>query len=493
MSIRVRFAPSPTGNLHVGGARTALFNYLFAKSSGGKMVLRIEDTDSVRSTDEATEAIYKGLGWLGLVADEGPFFQSERTLLYREKAKELLAAGHAYRCYMSEDELKAYREEKIKNKEKPKYPGTYRPAQLSAQPSELPDEDSSKSFVIRLRAPQEGQSVFEDKVLGSIVTPNQELDDFIIIRSDGSPTYNFTVVVDDIDMKITHVIRGMDHISNTPKQLILYGLFGEQVPVFAHVPMILGKDKKKLSKRHGATSVFEYRDEGYMRDAFVNYLARLGWGHGDQEIFSRSELESLFSLEKIGKSAAVFDLEKLLWVNMEHIKGASFEEIFSELEFFLPEKNKDEKNKDVEGRSVSSESFKTLVSSLQERSKSLSEIASACSWYFVDSQALSYDEKSCKKHLKEESLVHLKVLKGELSLLDDFSELHLEKVVSEVVQQLDIKLGKLAQPLRVATTGSSVSPPIYTVLEILGKDESLARLSRVLEGGVVFSEHQADD
>jgi len=472
--IRCRFAPSPTGDLHVGGARTALFNYLFAKSLGGTFVLRIEDTDLQRSTKEAVSAIFDGLKWLGIDYDEGPFFQTERFSLYRHYAQQLLSAGHAYRCYSSAEELEAVRKEQMARGDKPQYNKKYRPATVTSQPQELPTTNDEQPFVIRIRCPEDGVTSFDDQIVGNVSTANKEIDDFVIVRSDGSPTYNFTVVIDDIDMKISHVIRGMDHISNTPKQILIYQALGSAVPQFAHVPMILGADKKKLSKRHGATSVVEYRNEGYLADAFLNYIARLGWGHGDQEIFSRAELCKLFSLNQVGKSPAVFDFDKLNWVNMEHIKSAPLETLLSEVTYFFSRKGLDSE------KLLKNPAVANLINSLRERSKTTKEMAEQCSWLLFSAEQLEYDQKAVEKHLTSEIKPALSVLIEKLSASDDFSESSLEKLFHLVIEQQQIKLGKLAQPVRVALTGSSVSPPIYTVLEVLGKEESLKRLNSSL-------------
>jgi glutamyl-tRNA synthetase len=472
--IRCRFAPSPTGNLHVGGARTALFNYLFAKNTGGTYVLRIEDTDVARSTQEAVDSIFAALDWLGLVADEGPYFQSKRSEIYHKAAKELLAKGHAYRCYCSEEELTAMREEQKQNNQKPQYNRKYRPAEITAQPIELPTGKEETPFVIRIRAPLDGTTSFDDLILGRIDTPSEELDDFVIVRSDGTPTYNFVVVVDDIDMQISHVIRGLDHVSNTPKQVIIYEALGATLPKFAHVPMILGPDKKKLSKRHGATSVFEYKSEGYLADAFVNYLARLGWSHGDQEIFTRKQLEEHFSIDHIGKSAAVFDTAKLIWVNSEHLKVAPIETLAPIVREFLKETgaNIDDLTND--------NNFLKLVESLKIRSKTLVELAQGCEFYLKRNDQLNIAAELKEKHLTEAIKPAISSLITELEKLTDFSETNLEQCFARVVEAQQIKLGKLAQPVRVAVTGSTISPPIYTVLELLGKATTLNRLTQAL-------------
>jgi len=468
--IRCRFAPSPTGYLHVGGARTALFNYLFARANNGKYILRIEDTDRERSTEEAVKAIFDGLDWLKLLPDEKPCFQSERNELYLDCARRLLANGFAYPCWCTQEELDRMRDAQREAGQTPRYNGTHRPKEAQPQPTELPKPGDERPFVIRLRTPQSGTLSFDDLILGEITTPLEEIDDFIIIRSDGTPTYNFVVVVDDADMDITHVIRGMDHVSNTPKQILIYEALQADLPAFAHVPMILGADKKKLSKRHGATSVIEYQKDGYLSDAFVNYLARLGWSYGDQEVFTRQELESLFRIENIGKSPAVFDTEKLLWVNAEHIKAAPAESLVRELTPFLEE----------HGFQISgigdNKAFLKLMDSLRPRARTLGELAKAMSWFFAKDEALPIDADAAAKHLRPEIKAPLLKLTEQLQEAEPFDELHLEPIFQGLVEEYNIKLGKLAQPVRVALTGSSVSPPIYTVLEILGKECSLRRL-----------------
>ncbi len=472
-TVRVRFAPSPTGSLHLGGARTALFNYLFAKKNNGKYILRIEDTDLKRSTKEAIDTIFDSLSWLGIKEDEGPFYQTKRFNLYKEYTKKLLLSGNAYKCYCTQEELEKKREELRNKKEKPKYPGTCRPKEKTKV---LEDEKDKRPFVIRLRTKEEGFSVFNDLILGEIKTPYKEIDDFIIVRSDGSPTYNFVVVVDDIDMKMTHIIRGNDHVSNTPKQIAIYEALNVKPPKFAHVPMILGPDKKKLSKRHGATSVSEYENEGFLKDAFINYLARLGWSYGDKEIFTREELESLFSLKNIGKSAAIFDFQKLLWVNEEHIKKLSPEEL-------APIVIKEIKRRQIEVKKdiLEDKNFLKLIESLTKRSKTIVEMADKCLWYFVSSNNLKYNEKSVKKHLKPKIKDALEALIFKLeNETTTFKEEELETHFHKVIEDYNLKLAKLAQPVRVSLTGDSVSPPIYTVLNILQKEESIKRLKKGL-------------
>ncbi|MFN8389181.1 MAG: glutamate--tRNA ligase [Bdellovibrionota bacterium] len=468
--IRCRFAPSPTGYLHLGGARTALFNYLFARRVGGTFVLRIEDTDLERSTNEAVDAIFAGLDWLRIHADEGPFFQSQRTDLYRSYAQRLLQLGAAYRCYATAQELDAMREAQRARNEKPKYDGRFRPKNVEPQPTDLPVKDIERPFVIRFRAPQDGRTVFEDLVLGSVSTPNEELEDMIIIRSDGSPTYNFTVVVDDIEMQISHVIRGSDHVSNTPKQVAIYNALGAPLPAFVHVPMILGEDKKKLSKRHGATSVIEYKKDGYLTDAFVNYLVRLGWSHGDQEIFTRAQLESVFDLENIGKSAAVFDFQKLRWVNSEHIKLAPMEELLDSSSEFFAELGFDLAAHRNEPR------FQLLIHNLRERSTTLRELAQNSAWYFLPDTAVPIPPESKAKFFTPDLRAPLEKLTEALESLDDFTAAAVEAAFKGVLEGLGMKLGKVGQPIRLILTGTPASPPLFALFEILGKDRSLARL-----------------
>lgn len=474
--IRVRFAPSPTGYLHVGGARTALFNYLFARRQGGTFILRIEDTDLQRSSDEATQAIFDGLAWLGINHDEGPYFQTRRFDLYRAYAQRLLQAGHAYPCYCTPSELESVRQQQQADGKKPQYNHKHRPVAPTPQDDRLPQAGDQQPYVIRLRIPTEGEIAFEDLILGNICVQNVELDDFIILRSDGTPTYNFTVVVDDIDMRISHVIRGMDHVSNTPKQIAIYQALQTPVPKFAHVPMILGADKKKLSKRHGATSVIDYKLEGYLPDAFINYIARLGWSHGDQEIFSRTELEQCFDLAHVGKSPAVFDFDKLAWVNSEHIKTVDLHTLVEGVSFFIDPKIVSTRELDQDC------GFVQLLESLRPRAKSLKEMAEGCRWYFAEDDHLIYDEKSKNEQLNSVTAPLLTDLLCSLEALPEnsFTEPAIEQAFKSAIEKHGVKLVKLAQPVRVALTGSTVSPPIYTVVEALGRNRSLVRLRRAL-------------
>ncbi len=472
--IRCRFAPSPTGYLHVGGARTALFNYLFARSHGGKHILRIEDTDEQRSSQEAVDAITQGLQWLNIEYDEGPFFQSDRKPIYQSYAAKLLQLGAAYPCYCTAEELEAMREEQRQKGLKPQYDRRCRPAEPTPLPPLLPTGKDERPFVIRLRVPETGVTVFEDLVLDTISTSNEELDDFILVRSDGTVTYNFAVVVDDIDMQISHIIRGMDHVSNTPKQIVIYQALQSEPPKFAHVPMILGPDKQKLSKRHGATSVIEYKKEGYLPDAFLNYLVRLGWSHGDQEIFSRAELEKFFDLDHVNKSAAVFDRDKLVWVNSEHIKSQTPAQLAPQLAEFLTEDHSEQE------KLINDPRFLKLIASLQERAKTLVEMAAACKW-FVQQGPVEIDSKARESHLTTEAKALLRLLVADLQQLENFEESSIERCFQSRCEQSGVKLVKLAQPVRVAITGSTVSPPIFTVLEVLGKKLSLERIELALK------------
>jgi glutamyl-tRNA synthetase len=466
MTVRTRFAPSPSGYLHIGGARTALFNFLFARHHGGTFVLRIEDTDRERSTPEAIEAITQALTWLELDWDEGPFFQTERYPLYKERIQTLLAAGKAYPCVCTAVELDAKRQAALKEKRKPVYDGTCRPRDgaLASIPTDRP-------FTIRFLSPKDGTTVVEDLVKGPVVFENRELDDLIIARSDGTPTYNFCVVVDDIDMRISHIIRGDDHLSNTPRQMLLYQALGHPPPCFAHVPLILGLDKARLSKRHGATSVTAYRDMGYFPEALSNYLVRLGWAHGDQEIFSRDELIEKFSLEAVGKSAGVFNPEKLLWLNFHYLKSRPLPQLADEIVPFIKAK----------GYVVPQDHawLEKMIATLRERAKTLVELVDLAHFYLSDE--ISFDEKAAKKFLTAEVREPLAELIQKLETLADFSESGIEQVFTEVLQRRQLPLGKLAQPVRVALTGSTVSPGIYEIIAVLGRERTLARLKRALD------------
>jgi glutamyl-tRNA synthetase len=463
--IRVRFAPSPTGHLHLGGARTALFNYLFARHNKGTFILRIEDTDRTRSTEEYIEAIIEGMKWLDLDWDEGPYRQTDRFNIYKDYADKLSREGKAYYCYCSPEELEKRRQEALAQGRTPKYDGR---CKLLKEP--IPDRVPA----IRFMMPQEGETVVNDLIRGMVVFENAQLDDLIIMRSDGTPTYNFTVVVDDVDMGITHVIRGDDHLNNTPKQLHIYKAFGYGIPAFAHLPMILGHDKARLSKRHGATSITSYKDMGYLSDAFVNYLARLGWAHGDQEIFTRDELAEYFSLEDVGKSAAVFNPEKLLWLNSQYIMKTPTEKLIEMVMPFLVREKVI-----AESQVLDNEWLSKAIETLKERAKTLVELAHSLRFYI--SEDIEYEEKAKTKFLNEKYLPYLIDIKTELEGLDNFVIQEIEKVFVSLVEKHKTKLGNIAQPVRVAITGKTESPGIFEVLEIVGKGKTLKRLEKAIK------------
>jgi glutamyl-tRNA synthetase len=459
-NVRLRFAPSPTGYLHVGGARTALFNWLLARKQGGTFILRIEDTDVARSTQESVDAILDGMRWLGLDWDEGPFYQSDNFPLYRQYVDRLLAEGKAYRCYCSAEELEAKREKAMAEGRKPKYDGTCRG---------LAADSPDKPHVVRFKAPHDGVTSFHDLIKGPISFNNEELDDLIIQRSDGTPTYNFVVVVDDASMGITTVIRGDDHINNTPRQILLYESLGCPVPQFAHVPMILGSDKTRLSKRHGATSVMAYRDMGFLPEAMVNYLVRLGWSHGDEEIFSREELIEKFSIEAVGRSAGVFNPDKLLWLNAHYIKTSDPERLAELLVPFLRERGVDP---------VGEPSLPAVVKTLQERAKTMLEMADGALFYYQ--QDLDYDEQVAAKHVTADSAAHLAHLVEQLARLGSFAHDAIEGAFKEACSALGIKMGQIGPVVRIALSGGTVTPSIYEVMEVLGKDEVCRRLTRAI-------------
>lgn len=461
--VRVRFAPSPTGHLHIGGARTAFYNWLYARHYKGTFILRIEDTDRTRSTEEYINAIIEGMKWLGLDWDEGPYRQTDRFDVYKSYADKLLAEGKAYFCYCSPEELEQRRQEALAQGKTLKYDGRCRNR----------DKGQGKNAAVRFKMPQEGETVVHDLIRGRIVFENAQLDDLIIIRSDGTPTYNFTVVVDDVDMSITHVIRGDDHLNNTPKQIHIYTALGYEIPLFAHLPMILGADKTRLSKRHGATSVTAYKEMGYLPDALVNYLVRLGWSHGDQEVFTRDELIQYFSFEKIGKSAAVFNPEKLLWLNSHYIMNSASEKLAELIIPFLITQGIIGKS-----QSLNKEWLSKAITPLKERSKTLTELANSLRYYIADD--VEYNEKAKAKFLNEGSRDILIELKDKLMVVRDFSAEEIEKVFRAIIEKHNVKLGNLAQPVRVAITGSTESPGIFEVLEIMGKEKTLKRLEKAI-------------
>ncbi|HLW75104.1 MAG TPA: glutamate--tRNA ligase [Gammaproteobacteria bacterium] len=460
MAVRTRFAPSPTGYLHIGGARTALFCWLYSRHHQGQFILRIEDTDRERSTEAAVQAILDGMAWLGLKADEGPFYQTERFGRYREVAGQLLAGGHAYHCYCSKQELEAMRAEQMARKQKPRYDGRCR-QRTAPVPGVTP--------VIRFKNPQEGQTVVEDAVKGRVVFDNRELDDLIIQRSDGTPTYNFCVVVDDMDMRITHVIRGDDHLNNTPRQMNILKALGVTPPQYAHLPMILGPDGTKLSKRHGAVSVMQYREDGFLPEAVLNYLVRLGWSHGDQEVFSREEMVSLFDIKDVNASASAINPQKLLWLNQHYIKNGDLKRLGAELGWHLQRLSVDVSQ---------GPSLEALVKAQQERAKTFKEMAEGSRFFFED--PVGYDPEAAAKNLTPDTLPGLQALKTRLEAAADWSKENLHGLLNATAEDLGLKLGKLAQPLRVAVSGGGVSPPIDATLELLGRERTLMRLDRAI-------------
>jgi len=462
MMVKTRFAPSPTGFLHVGGVRTALFAWLYAKAHQGQFILRIEDTDEARSTSESVQAILDGMAWLGLESDEAPQYQTARYARYKEISEAWLNAGKAYRCTCSKARLEALRTAQMDAKEKPRYDGHCRDRNVS------PVQD--ESYVVRFKNPREGVVSFEDQVYGAIHMANQELDDVILVRSDGNPTYNFAVVVDDSDMGITHVIRGDDHINNTPRQINLYQALESPVPVFAHLPMILGEDGKRLSKRHGAVSVLEFKNMGILPHALLNYLVRLGWSHGDQEIFSLSEMKTLFDLDHVGRGASSFSYEKLYWLNQHYQKNDDPVDVAKALKFHFDEKGLD---------SADGPALSDIVRAQAERCKTLAEMADKSDYFYQD--ALVYDENAVKKHLRPVALEPLEVLFERFEALTSWEPDVLQACINDVCAVFDLGMGKLAQPLRVAITGGSNSPAIDITLTMIGQRRVLMRLAAGLE------------
>ncbi len=459
-SIITRFPPSPTGYLHVGGARTALFNWLYARHMKGKFVLRIEDTDTQRSTKESVDAIFEALEWLGIDWDEGPFFQSERVDIHKEYILKLLESGHAYYCTCSPEEVDEMRNKAKAEGRNPKYDGTCREKDLK----------ESDNAVVRFKAPQTGTTIIEDVIRGNIVFQNSEIDDFIIRRSDGTPTYNLAVVVDDITMNINNIIRGDDHVNNTPKQILLYRALGVALPAFGHVPMVLGADRARLSKRHGAMSVTAYRDMGYLPDALLNYLVRLGWSFGDQEFFTKQELIEKFTLKNIGKSAGVFDQDKLLALNADHIKASKPSDLAKRLIPHLKERGIN---------ACEGEFLESVITTLNTRSKTLIDMAEGAIFYFQED--ISYEEKAAKKFLKESSIDLFNQLADMFETVEKFVESELENIFKDVMEKTGLKFGKIAQPLRVALTGKTVSPGIFEMIEVLGKERTVNRLKNAIQ------------
>jgi len=473
--VRVRFAPSPTGALHIGGARTALFNWLFARNQKGKFILRIEDTDRERSTEEANRAILQGLEWLGIDWDEGPgiggnygpYYQTERRAIHQKYAEQLVKEGKAYYCFCSAEELSQKRQAAEARKEAPRYDGSCR---------KLPEEEIKKRLaegrpkVLRFLLPPVGETVVADKIRGKVTFQNEVLDDFVIFKSDGFPTYNFACVVDDHLMEISHVIRGDDHLSNTPRQILLYQAFGWALPIFAHIPMILGKDRARLSKRHGATSVIAYHDLGYLPEAMINYIAKLGWGCGNQEVFSRQELIEKFSLAGVTKSPAIFDLEKLNWLNGQYIRGIILERLVGLCEPLL-----------IEAYQCHDFSYLTkVVGAFHDRLVLIPDIVPLSSYFFNDT--FEYDAKGVEKYFKTDQAKNiLKALKERLGQTEPFLKTNIEPVFKGLAGELGVKLGEVIHPCRLALTGRMESPPMYDVVEVLGKEKVLARLQQALE------------
>ena len=459
--LRVRFAPSPTGYLHVGGARTALFNWLLARNQGGIFILRIEDTDVERSTKESVDAILEGMKWLGLEWDEGPFYQSDSFPLYKEYVQKLVDAGKAYRCYCTAEELDAKRNLAMQEGRKPKYDGTCR---------EQSDRPGGRPYVIRFRAPQGGVTAFDDLIKGTITFPNEELDDLIIQRTDGTTTYNFCVVIDDATMRITTVIRGDDHVNNTPRQIQLYEALGFSVPKFAHVPMILGSDKARLSKRHGATSVIAYRDMGYLPEALINYLVRLGWSHGDDEIFSCAEMIQKFDIGNVGRSASVFNTEKLNWLNAHYIKNGDPERL---ADLLLPH---------LSSRGVTTlggPDLMVVVKTLQERAQTLEEMAERAVFYY--NAPVEYDDAALAKFDKEQLLAVFLAVKQKLSAAYAVDAAGIDALFKEICSENSWKMGQVGQPIRIALSGGTQAPGIGEIVITLGLAETIRRIERAHE------------
>jgi glutamyl-tRNA synthetase len=460
MNVRTRFAPSPTGYLHIGGARTALFSWAYARRHGGAFILRIEDTDLERSTQESVSAIVDGLEWLGIDWDEGPIFQMQRLARYKEVGEQLIAAGHAYRCWATKEELEALRAEQRSRGEKPRYDGRWRPERAKGK---TPPKDQPP--VIRFRTPEAGEVGWTDLVKGPITFPNAELDDLVLLRADGVPTYNFGVVVDDLDMKITHVIRGDDHVNNTPRQIHIFEALNKELPCFAHVPMILGADGERLSKRHGAVSVLQYRDEGYLPEALLNYLARLGWSHGDEEIFSREEFLQWFDLEHVSRSPAQFNPEKLAWINQQYIKGAPDARLAALVEPELRKRG---------AQPGAGPALERVIHLVKERANSVQQLADeAMLFYTVEVRPPLGDWGA-------DALKALRTLKARLVSVP-WERGAINDAIKEVVKSNGLKMPQVAMPLRHIVTGRTHTPSIDAVLELLGRDLVLTRLAQYLE------------
>ncbi len=462
MTVRTRFAPSPTGYLHIGGVRTALFSWLYARKHGGQFILRIEDTDLERPTIDSVNALLEGMTWLGLEYDEGPIYQTKRFDRYGEVIQQLMDSGHAYKCYCSKERLETLRAGQMERKEKPRYDGRCR---AGAEPP-----SANAPYVIRFRNPPDGEVVVDDLIRGHVVFHNRELDDLVIARSNGAPTYNLTVVVDDSDMDITHVIRGDDHVNNTPRQVNILKALGIKPPVYAHVPMILGPDGKRLSKRHGAVSVMQYREDGFLPEAVLNYLVRLGWSHGDQEIFSVDEMIELFDIADVNRAASVFNHEKLLWLNQQYIMKTDVLRIARHLSYHLGRRGIDP---------APEPDLHQVVEAQHERAQTLEEMADISEFFYRDFDA--YDATAAKKHLRPVAREPLERIKEKLAVLDTWSKEDIYQAVQDVAAELDVKMGKVAQPLRVAVVGRAASPSIDDTLYLVGQEASLRRIDQALE------------
>lgn len=460
MTLTTRFAPSPTGYLHVGGARTALYSWLYAKKKGGDFILRIEDTDLERSTQESVDAIMDGMNWLNLEWTKGPYFQTERFDRYKEVIAQLIDSGNAYRCYCTPEEVEAMREEAREKGEKEKYNGLWR---------ERTDYPEDKPFVIRFKNPLEGNVVINDQVKGDITIANEELDDLIIARSDGSPTYNLTVVVDDWDMGVTHVVRGDDHVNNTPRQINILKALGAPLPEYAHIPMILGDDGKRLSKRHGAVSVMQYRDDGYLPEALLNYLVRLGWSHGDQEIFSREEMIELFDLTGCNRAPSAFNTEKLIWVNQHYMKTLEPSYVAEHLAWHMQDQG-------IE--TVNGPALEEIVKVQADRVKTLKEMAIISRYFYQD--FTEFDAAAAKKHLRPVAQQPLEVVKAKLEVLANWQAEPIHQAINATAEELEVGMGKVGMPLRVAATGAGNSPSLDVTLALLPKEKVLARIDMAL-------------
>lgn len=461
MSITTRFAPSPTGYLHVGGARTALYSWLYAKSKGGKFVLRIEDTDIERSTQGAIDAILEGMAWLGLEHDDGPYYQTQRFDRYKAIIKTMLDEGKAYKCFMPSEELDAIREKQMENGEKPRYPGTWR---------DRTDHPDNQPYAIRFKNPLSGTVIINDHIRGKIEISNTELDDLIIQRSDGAPTYNFCVVVDDWDMGITHVVRGEDHINNTPRQINILQSLGAPIPEYAHVSMILGDDGKKLSKRHGAVSVMQYRDDGYLPQALLNYLVRLGWSHGDQEIFSVDEMIELFDLDAIGQSASAFNTDKLIWLNQHYIKTLPASEVAEHAKWHFEQQQID---------TSTGPSLESVIQIQADRVKTLKELAEISRYFYQDYD--EFDANAAKKHLRPVAKEALLLVKEKLTALSQWKPETIQSAINQTAEALDVGMGKVGMPLRVAVTGAGNSPSLDVTLNLLEQSQVAQRIDKALK------------